>query len=226
MGTDGFNRSVQYTPVPNPLLGPLLEQIDNLAELKCTLRMISLLHKKKGIPKFVTFGELAADKSLAKSINNVHGIHDLKETIALSVQRGIFLEVATNSHKETAYLLNTEQSRKLIESMTGSTEESPLQSIPPAGSPSHPIPSSIGADSPNIFSIYESNIGMLTPMIADELREAENLYPASWIEDAFREAVEQNKRSWRYIERILERWTQEGRGNGEPRRYFKKSGRY
>ena len=32
---------------------------------------------------------------------------------------------------------------------------------------------------------------------ADELREAENLYPASWIEDAFREAVEQNKRSWR-----------------------------
>ena len=102
--------------------------------------------------------------------------------------------------------------------MTGTAVESPIRL--------HPSPSSPRNDSPNIFSIYEANIGMLTPMIADELREAENLYPASWIEDAFREAVEQNKRSWRYIERILERWTQEGKGNGQPGRYFKKSGRY
>ena len=52
---------------------------------------------------------------------------------------------------------------------------------------------------PNIFAMYEDNIGMLSPMIADELRDAEQLYPAAWIEDAFREAVENNKRSWRYV---------------------------
>ncbi|MEE2884149.1 MAG: DnaD domain protein [Chloroflexota bacterium] len=218
MGTDGFNRSVQYTPVPNPVLGPLLEQIDNLAELKCTLRMIWQLHQKKGVPKFVTLGELVADESLAKSIKDVPGVHGMEEAIALCVQRGIFLEVTSNNQTETAYLLNTEQNRKSIKSMADADLESPFQ-LPPSSS-------SVRADSPNIFSIYEANIGMLTPMIADELREAENLYPASWIEDAFREAVEQNKRSWRYIERILERWTQEGKGNGQPGRYFKKSGRY
>ncbi len=67
----------------------------------------------------------------------------------------------------------------------------------------------------NIFSLYEQNIGMITPMIAEELKEAEKLYPPRWIEDAFREAVRLNKRSWKYIARILERWASEGRDSGE-----------
>ena len=67
--------------------------------------------------------------------------------------------------------------------------------------------------------LYEQNIGMLTPMIADELRDAERHYPAEWIADAFREAVELNKRSWRYVVRILERWRVEGRkDSGRERR--------
>ena len=74
--------------------------------------------------------------------------------------------------------------------------------------------------------MYEDNIGMMSPMIADGLREAEQLYPATWIEDAFREAVENNKRSWIYVSRILERWSREGRGDGEPGRYHKTIGRY
>ena len=31
--------------------------------------------------------------------------------------------------------------------------------------------------SPNIFTMYEENIGLLTPMIAEELRDAEKTYP-------------------------------------------------
>jgi DnaD/phage-associated family protein len=63
-------------------------------------------------------------------------------------------------------------------------------------------------------------------MIADELKEAEELYPSTWIEEAFREAVSQNKRTWRYIARILERWEREGRTDGEPGRHLKKTGYY
>ncbi|MEX2431266.1 MAG: DnaD domain protein, partial [Dehalococcoidia bacterium] len=67
-------------------------------------------------------------------------------------------------------------------------------------------------EKPNVFALYEANIGLLTPMIADQLRDAEEAYPEEWIESAFHEAVEQNKRSWRYIAAILERWATEGRG--------------
>ena len=79
---------------------------------------------------------------------------------------------------------------------------------------------------PRTIEQYEDNIGILTPIVADELREAESHYPISWIDEAFKEAVTQNKRSWRYVSRILERWDREGRHHGKSGRYPKKTGRY
>ena len=55
---------------------------------------------------------------------------------------------------------------------------------------------------------------MLTPLISEELQEAEQTYPGSWIEDAIREAVGLNKRNWKYIHAILERWRSEGKDEG------------
>jgi len=76
----------------------------------------------------------------------------------------------------------------------------------------------------NIFMLYEQNIGIITPMIAEELQEAEKIYPPNWIEEAFKEAVTLNKRSWKYIARILERWASEGKDGGEYKRDIKKDG--
>ena len=70
------------------------------------------------------------------------------------------------------------------------------------------------AQRPSIFSLYEQNIGLLTPLLAEQLADAEARYPAEWVEAAFIEAVNHNKRSWSYVRRILENWAQEGRANG------------
>lgn len=64
-----------------------------------------------------------------------------------------------------------------------------------------------------MFALYEQNIGLVTPIIADRLVEALDLYPEQWVRDAIGEAVGYNKRSWRYIQRILQNWAAEGRGN-------------
>ena len=82
---------------------------------------------------------------------------------------------------------------------------------------------------PNIFTLYEENIGLLTPMIADELRAAEKLYPEIWLRDAIKRAVKENKHKWSYIQAILERWAAEGKDDGtyqgnskaSPAKYFK-----
>jgi DNA replication protein len=74
----------------------------------------------------------------------------------------------------------------------------------------------------NIFTLYEQNIGMITSLNAEELKEADKLYPPQWIEEAFKEAVALNKRSWRYIARILERWASEGKDSGKYKRDIKK----
>jgi len=67
----------------------------------------------------------------------------------------------------------------------------------------------------SVYSVYEANIGPLTPMIADALDDAESEYPLPWILDAIQIAVERNARNWRYIEAILRRWQAEGKDSGK-----------
>jgi DnaD/phage-associated family protein len=73
-----------------------------------------------------------------------------------------------------------------------------------------PPPPEAHEPKPDIFELYEQNIGPLTPMIAEELKDAEGQYPADWFLPVFRIAVEQNKRRWSYIAAILRRWEAEG----------------
>lgn len=69
---------------------------------------------------------------------------------------------------------------------------------------------------PEIFSIYEREIGALTGAIAEELLSASDDYPEGWIADALKESARQNKRSWAYAKAILKRWKVEGRGDKKP----------
>jgi DnaD/phage-associated family protein len=64
---------------------------------------------------------------------------------------------------------------------------------------------------------------MLTPMISEQLRDAQNAYPDAWVRDAIRQAANQNKRKWSYISAVLERWAAEGRTDGAHRKDSKKT---
>lgn len=63
-----------------------------------------------------------------------------------------------------------------------------------------------------VFVVYEQEIGVITPRIADDLKLAIQEYPPGWIEDALHESATHNKRSWKYAQAILRRWQAEGRG--------------
>ena len=65
-----------------------------------------------------------------------------------------------------------------------------------------------------IFSLYEQNIGQLTPMMAEVLKDAESMYPPGWIGEAIQLSVENNKRAWGYCEAILKRWQANGKDSG------------
>jgi DnaD/phage-associated family protein len=75
--------------------------------------------------------------------------------------------------------------------------------------------SAMGSSTPikksNLFKLYEENIGALTPLLSDMLREAEKNYPAAWFEEAFEIAVSRNIRNWKYVEAILTRWKEKGK---------------
>lgn len=65
-------------------------------------------------------------------------------------------------------------------------------------------------DLAKISRAYESEIGLITSMIADEMQEASTSYPLKWVLDAIHEAAVQNKRSWKYCLAILKRWKAQG----------------
>jgi DnaD/phage-associated family protein len=67
----------------------------------------------------------------------------------------------------------------------------------------------------NIFSVYESNIGLLTPMVSEELKDIEKEYPVDWIEDAIKVSVQANVRKLSYIKAVLSRWRTDGRNAGK-----------
>ena len=66
-----------------------------------------------------------------------------------------------------------------------------------------------------VFRAYESEIGLLTPAIADKINLAIEDYPLDWITDGIKESAKHNARSWAYVEAILKRWKFEGKSNGK-----------
>jgi DnaD/phage-associated family protein len=63
---------------------------------------------------------------------------------------------------------------------------------------------------PELFRLYENEIGILTAFIADAIKTALIDYPLDWIKSAIQESSRQNKRSWSYVESILKRWKEDG----------------
>ena len=215
----GFPRKVRQVPVPAPLLGSLLERIDDLAELKCTLRVISLLSQKRGYPRFLTLCEIQADETLARAMpddDEDKASDAIAEALRCAVRRGTLAYnlIDDQDRAQPIFGLNTESDRAALARLANQP--------PPPDDLNDYQPTEVPLERPNIFEMYEQNIGLLSPIISDQLREAEAMYHEDWISDAFNEAVANNKRSWRYISAILERWEREGRGYGEPGRHLKK----
>lgn len=195
---------------PNFFFAHVMPQIQDVAELRVILSVFYLLYQKQGLPRFVTYGELLSNSALVAQM----GEEGLRGALDSAVERGAILRATVDLEggSQDAYFANTECDKEAISRLR--VRRVPMGEATPSGR----------AGSPNIFSLYEENIGMLTPMIADELREAEKRYPSQWVRDAFKEAVALNKRNWRYVSRILERWAIEGKDSGENRQSARKGG--
>jgi len=214
-GSSGFPRDTRYIPVPSPLLGELLREVQSVEELKCTLRVVGMVHQRRSRGSSVNVAELMADPVLAEALAGQPGGASAATMrgVAEAVARGTLLQSGgTDAQSSEALLfINDEPGRRAMsQTGHGAAARYAVEDMLAVGA---------ATDSrPNIFALYEENIGSLTPLLAEELKEAEETHPPSWIEDAFKEAVTHNHRSWRYIARILERWTVEGKSNGEPGR--------
>lgn len=196
------------TPVPAQFFSELLPEIDHLGEMKVSLYAFWFLDRLEAPVRYLTYEDFAGDELLAQGL----GQDGLDEALERAVKRGTLLRVqvggAQDSAADTLFFLNTPRGRAAVKSIEDGRWQPQIQEHPPL---------SLDAERPNIYRLYEENIGPLTPMIADMLREAEQTYRQDWIEDAIRIAVQNNVRRWKYIEAILRSWQEEGRDGANRR---------
>lgn len=199
--------------IPDLFFSELFPFIDNLPELKVTLYIFWLIEHRENRAPYVSFEEMASDPVLLKALDlgGASPEENLRKGLERAVARGTLLLVkaSANGQEQEFYFLNSERGRQAAEK--ASRGELPLEGL--AGKKV-----TLKEVRPAIFTLYEQNIGLISPLIAEELLEAEATYPQGWIEEAFKIAVERNIRNWRYIKRILERWAAEGKDDAKAKR--------
>lgn len=194
--------------VPGQFFSDLLQIIDDLAELKITLYLFWALQQQEGDYRYLTLSELLKDGRFLSGLDADPNAaaEAARAGLARAVERGTLLHVQIPGvdDPEDVYFVNTVKGRNAVRAIEAG------RFVPG----DRDVPIALVDERPNIFALYEENIGPLSPLISDQLREAEQDYPPAWIEEAFRLAVERNKRSWRYIAAILQRWESEGKDRG------------
>jgi DnaD/phage-associated family protein len=212
MAFSGFPRDTLHTPTPDPLFGPLLEEIRDLAELKVALRGLYLLHHKRQGPRAVSLAEFLSDTTLLRGLGGGAEARDadgaaeeIRRGLRQAVRRGVFL-VHGSGPDDTVFVLNNDAGRRALKWLKDNGTVIG-EGAGPDEAPARP------RERPNIFALYEDTIGTLTPIVAERLKEAEDRYPPGWIREAFEISALENKRSWQYIATILARWGSEGKSN-------------
>ena len=197
--------------LPPELFTEVLPLITLPSELKVTLHVFYRMSRMRGsAPRRVSWDELVADKTLRRGLRAISKLRPPEELLAegldAAVRRATLLHVVVPDDGRAVnwYVVNTAANRAWAERVGQAGA---------ALAPNGPLPE----ERPTLITLYEQNIGLVTPLLLDELREAEERYPMHWIEDAIREAVRANARSWRYIKKVLERWAAHGRQDAQDR---------
>lgn len=200
----GFQENKKhFTGIPDQFFGELLPAIKDINELKLVFYLLwsAYTHGDYGISFFVKDILLDENFLMGLEIFDKDPGYLLTNLLEKLVQDNVLVKFNTNPSDESSYFINSPRGRAAADlARSGSLFQTPGQ--PKA---------TLDIIKPNIFRLYEENIGPLTPLIADSLRDAEETYPEEWIEEAIQIAVANNVRRWNYIDRILSRWQEEGR---------------
>jgi DnaD/phage-associated family protein len=183
----GFTSSETFTQVPDSWIR-LMNEIDDVAELKVTLYAIWRIEHLEGNFRAMCETDFEVEALDLK-------IDEIQRGLGKAVERGILLK---SQHEADAfYFLNSPRGRLSAEAFAKGQWRDAMRAYIPNKS--------------NVFKLYDENIGALTPLLADMLKEAEKNYPSAWFEEAIEIAVSRNIRNWKYIEAILARWKENGK---------------
>lgn len=193
------NDSIQ---IPAAFFTDLLPQIDHLGELRISLYAFWNINGQVKEPRYLILSDILRDAYLLQMFGSTRNEQkkNLQDALDRACLRGTLL--TTNVDGETYYFINNPRGKAAMKGLTAGAWK-PAQD--------DRLPVRLAAQRPSIYLLYEQNIGPLTPILSQILQEAEDTYPADWIEEAFKIGVTRNARNWNYVEAILKSWKEKGR---------------
>ena len=187
----GFTDSESFTQLPDSFFQKLLSEIEDVAELKVTLFFLWRVQHMEG-----------PFRALCQTDFEEGALGLIADEVASGLEKAVRRRSLLRAENEadTFYFLNSPRGRAAAEAFSkGDWRES-------AKIMSGPV-----VERPNVFKLYEENFGPLTPMIADTLKDAEEMYSEEWVAEALEVALKNNVRNWKYVEAILKRWREKGK---------------
>lgn len=199
--------------IPRDFFDRLLPSMGNVLELKLVLSVHALISDQRGEVRCVSRRELLADETVMRGMkldgNPWSPADNLLDAIERAVSRGALLSATVRGEGDASdvwLFLNNLEGRTALALLAGGGGDEQRQLATDGRR--------VTVDRPNVFLLYEQNVGLLTPIVAELIREAVAAYPETWIRDAISVSVQSNKRSWRYIQHVLDRWAREGKDDG------------
>jgi DnaD/phage-associated family protein len=211
--TDGKLTTVTF---PAEFFSEILPAISDVGELKLILCALHQMTTQEGGVSYFFLDDLQGNEDTQKCFPDMAGeTSTFNQTLEKTCSDNVFLAGEYEDRK--IFFLNTPHSSAALRAMQKGTW-SPNEK--------RSFASNNNANKPNVYSLYEKNIGPLTPILAETLEEAEKEYPAEWLEEAIKIAVKKNVRNWQYIEAILRSWKEKGRGEKDQRNDKKDTRKY
>ena len=204
---------LEEVPIPARLLTDLLSRIDSLVETRLTLYCDQQIGRLSGQAAWLRASELRSDPVLLDLMSGLSELHSpqavledaLEKALVRNALLGLELPGADGEPDDQALFLNTEVGRRLRTSMQAAGSKVRSGSIPVVAQLSESEP----------FRIYHQNFGLLTPVLADQLRNLIDDFPLPWVCEAMEIAVGRNIKALAYVKAILNRWEQEARESGK-----------
>jgi DnaD/phage-associated family protein len=197
----GFVAGGPATTLPSQFFVEVLPAIEDGAELRVTLYAFYAIGRKRGPLRAVRETELVHASPLARAFARHGGAEAIRAALARASQRRTLLACPLEGG-DALYFVNSQAGRRaLLRVRSGALAVPDARHLPP---PAEERP-------PRAAEVYEQEIGVLTPSVAEALATAVDRWPEQWVIDAIRLAAVRNARSWRYAEAVLERWEAEGR---------------
>ena len=187
----------------NEFLKDYLPRLADADMIKVLLYIQSRFNQQEGENHYLFVRQILHSTTLQHWMGGSNEEERIRMVLKSAISSGFLLsgKIHTDGKKTLIFFNNQEGKATLDRLQKGLWQPSPTDH--PRGQETQP--------QKNIYQLYEENIGPLTPLLSEDLTAAQEEFPHHWIEEAIHIAVQNNARSWRYIDAVLKSWQKEGK---------------